>query len=185
MGSIHYIEPGLVNNLDEVTTEIIYFLPGVYYMPWNYHAKLTEHVKWIHFEGGAYVKGAFQFMNDTQNAFNFTGFGVLSGENYIYEADTNNEYQHKQTSNCHGTCVKLLRFLSAIEQQQSLTLVGVTFVEPPYHSFVVYGDADTFEMLVDNFKMIGAWYWQTDGIELYTNGKMRNSFIHSNDDVLK
>ncbi|XP_055325970.1 dextranase-like [Sitodiplosis mosellana] len=185
MGSIYYVKPGLLNNLDNVTDDIIYFRAGVYYMPWNYHAKLTEHVKWIYFEPGSFVKGAFQFLHDAQNAFKFTGFGVLSGEKYVYEADTNNEYRHKRTFNCHGSCVKLLRFSSAFGRQQSLTLAGVTFVEPPYHSFVVHGDEDSFEMLVENFKMVGAWYWQTDGIELYTNGKMKNTFFHSNDDVLK
>lgn len=58
-------------------------------------------------------------------------------------------------------------------------------MDPPYHSFVIYGDEKSIEMRVESFKIVGAWYWQTDGLELYTNGKMKNTFFHSNDDVLK
>ena len=76
---------------------------------------------------------------------------------------------------------------------QTLELQGVTINEPPYHSFVVYAhdDAGTeigvenFRMNVQNYKQVGSWYWQTDGIELYDDGQMKNTFFHSNDDVLK
>ncbi|XP_055304789.1 dextranase-like [Sitodiplosis mosellana] len=80
MGSIYYANPGLLNNLDDIRDDIIYFRAGVYYMPWNYHAKLSDSVKWIYFEPGSFVKGAFEFCHDTQNAFKFTGYGVVSGE---------------------------------------------------------------------------------------------------------
>lgn len=115
----------------------------------------------------------------------FTGFGIVSGEKYVYEADINNSYHHKNASHCHNTCVKLLRLLSSPDLSQSLDLHGVTFMDPPYHSFVIYGDEDDIKMRVEGFKMVGAWYWQTDGLELYTNGEMKNTFLHSNDDVLK
>lgn len=184
-GSIYYPPQGNVGNLDSVTQEIIFFAPGVYYMDWNYHAQLPANVKWVYVAPGAYIKGAFQFLHDNQGVYKFTGYGALSGEKYVYEPDTNNFYQHRVASNCHGSCVKLLRLQSSAAMQQYLDLQGVTFVEPPYHSFVVYGDENTFQMRVDNLKQVGSWYWQTDGIELYTNGTMKNSFFHSNDDVLK
>lgn len=88
-------------------------------------------------------------------------------------------------SDCYGTCVKLLRLASANATQQYLELRGVTLMEPSYHSFVVYGDENSFQMRVEHFKMVGAWYWQTDGLELYTDASMKNTFFHSNDDVLK
>lgn len=183
---IYYPAQGLVDNLDNVNKPIIYFKAGIYYMPENYHAKLGANVTWVYLEPGAFVKGAFQFVYSDHEVYNFTGFGVLSGEKYVYEADTSNSYKHKDPSvnDCHGTCVKLLRFLSSPEQQY-MNLLGVTFMEPPYHSFVVYNNEDTFEMHVENFKMVGSWYWQTDGIEIYTDGVMKNTFFHSNDDVLK
>lgn len=60
--NIYAVDPGLVDNLDNVTANTIYFQPGVYYMPWNYHAKLSAAVKWVYMAPGAYVKGAFQFL---------------------------------------------------------------------------------------------------------------------------
>lgn len=36
-----------------------------------------------------------------------------------------------------------------------------------------------------DYQQVGAWYWQTDGLELYTGSTMRSTFFHANDDVLK
>jgi hypothetical protein len=184
-GSIYYPEPGQVTNLNSVTQDIIYFRPGTYYMGSRYHAVLPENVKWVYFAPGAYVKGAFRFFHSTQEVYKVTGFGVLSGEQYVYEADTNNNYDHLSgASNCHATCVKMLQFESS-DRQQYLDLQGVTINEPPYHSFVVYGNEQTFRMRVNNYKQVGSWYWQTDGIELYRGSTMRDTFFNANDDVLK
>ena len=116
---------------------------------------------------------------------------MLSGEQYVYEADTANGYQHNVNDNCHVTCVKMLQFESS-NAGQALDLQGVTINEPPYHSFVVYaheGDTEVgvenFQMNVENYKQVGSWYWQTDGIEIYPHGTMKNTFFHANDDVLK
>ena len=185
-GTIYYPAQGEVANLNNLTASIIYFKPGTYYMPWNYHAVLPANVKWIYLAPGAFVKGAFRFYHDTQSVYKVTGYGALSGEKYAYEADTASGYQHRSatSSDCHSTCVKMLQFQSA-NPQQYLDLQGITIVEPPYHSFVVYGSEDTFQMRVENYKQVGSWYWQTDGLELYTNSTMKNTFFHSNDDVLK
>jgi hypothetical protein len=151
----------------------------------KYHALLPKQVKWVYLAPGAYVKGAFRFPDDSQGLYKVTGRGVLSGEQYVYEADTNNNYDHLSgASNCHASCVKMLQFQSA-DAQQYLDLQGVTINEPPYHSFVVYGDEQTFSMRVDNYKQVGSWYWQTDGIELYRGSTMKNTFFNANDDVLK
>lgn len=183
-GSIHYPAEGRVDKLHQVTEEIVYFKPGVYYMGGSYHAKLPANVKWVYLAPGAYIKGAFEFEYDNQQAYKVTGYGVISGEQYVYEPDTNNGYKHRIASDCHGSCVKLLRLASS-PQQQTLDLQGVTFANPPYHSFVVYGWEETMQMRVDGLKQVGGWYWQTDGIELYSNGTMKNTFFHANDDVLK
>lgn len=152
----------------------------------KYHALLPKQVKWVYLAPGAYVKGAIRFPDDSQGLYKVTGQGVLSGEQYVYEADTNNNYDHLSgASNCHSSCVKMLQFESAQGRQQHLDLQGVTINEPPYHSFVVYGDEQTFSMRVDNYKQVGSWYWQTDGIELYRGSTMKNTFFNANDDVLK
>ncbi|GKV73752.1 MULTISPECIES: family 49 glycosyl hydrolase [Pseudarthrobacter] len=184
-GSIHYPAEGEVTNLNAVTEEIIYFKPGTYSMGSDYHAVLPPNVKWVYLAPGAYVKGAFRFLHDNQSQYKVTGYGVLSGEQYVYEADTNNNYNHLSgASNCHSSCVKMLQFASA-DAEQKLDLQGVTVAEPPYHSFVVYGNEQTFHMNVENYKQVGSWYWQTDGIELYKGSTMKNTFFNANDDVLK
>ncbi|WP_274995485.1 family 49 glycosyl hydrolase, partial [Promicromonospora iranensis] len=183
-GSIHYPNPGQVTNLNNVSQEIIYFRPGTYSMGSNYHAVLPANVKWVYLAPGAYVKGAFRFFHDNQGLYKVTGYGVLSGEQYVYEADTSNGYQHNVNSNCHTSCVKMLQLQSS-DAQQHLDLQGVTINEPPYHSFVVYGNESRFSMRVNNYKQVGSWYWQTDGIELYRGSTMKNTFFHANDDVLK
>lgn len=190
-GTIYRPEPGLVNNLGTVTDDIIFFGPGTYYMGSDYHAVLPANVKWVYLAPGAYVKGAFRFIDNTQPHYKVTGRGVLSGEQYVYEPDTRNDYQHSVADNCHAYCVKMLQFESS-NTGQTLDLEGVTISQPPYHSFVVYAhDGDTelgvenFQMNVENYKQVGSWYWQTDGIELYVGGRMKNTFFHANDDVLK
>ncbi|CAF3548685.1 unnamed protein product [Rotaria sp. Silwood1] len=180
---IYYVSPGRVNNLNTVSQSVIYFEPGIYYMPWDYHAHLPSHVRWVYLAPGAYVKGAFQF--ESTDDVKVTGFGVLSGEKYVYEADTNNNYHHTIVEQCWATCVKMLRFNSGFNKQQHLHLQGITVSEPPYHSFVVYGDEHTFHMSVSSYHQVGSWYWQTDGLEIYSGSLVENTFFHSNDDVLK
>lgn len=190
-GTTYRPEPGLVNNLNAISEEIVYFAPGTYYMGSDYHAVLPASVKWVYLAPGAYVKGAFRFIDDTQTQYKVTGRGVLSGEQYVYEPDTTNGYRHNVNENCHVDCVKMLQFESS-NAGQALDLEGVTIAQPPYHSFVVYaheGDTEVgvenFRMNVENYKQVGSWYWQTDGLEIYPHGTMKNTFFHANDDVLK
>ena len=181
---IFYPAEGKVN-LSDVSKGIIYFKPGIYYMDGDYHAYLSENVYWVYLAPGAYVKGAFQFRG-AKNNYKVTGYGVLSGERYVYEPDKTNGYNHRliSKSNCHGDCVKMLQFQSS-GLQQKLRLQGITISEPPYHSFTLYGDENTFAMDVSEHQQVGSWYWQTDGIELYSGSTLRNAFFHANDDVLK
>jgi hypothetical protein len=185
LNSIYYPEQGKITNLHEVTEEVIYFHPGTYYMDANYHAYLRSSVRWIYLAPGAYVKGAFQFRRGATD-FKVTGFGVLSGEQYVYEPDRTAQYLHlaENIEECHATCVKMLEFESGSQQQQ-LTLHGLTLSNPPYHSFVVHGDFRHFMVNASQTKQVGAWYWQTDGPELYDGSSLQHSFVHANDDALK
>ncbi|GAA3029656.1 glucodextranase DOMON-like domain-containing protein [Microbacterium dextranolyticum] len=190
-GTIYKPAPGLVNDLDHMTADILYFEPGTYYMGDDYRAQLPANVKWIYLAPGAYVKGAFRFPDSSQPAYKVTGRGVLSGEQYVYEANTAEGYAHNTKENCHVDCVKMLQFESS-NKGQTLDMEGLTINAPPYHSFVVYAHDETgeigvenFRMDVSNYKQVGSWYWQTDGLELYPDGHMRDTFFHANDDVLK
>ncbi|GAA3029651.1 glucodextranase DOMON-like domain-containing protein [Microbacterium dextranolyticum] len=193
-GTIYRPQPGPVTNLDSIDADIVYFAPGTYYMGSGYRASLPNRVRWIYIAPGAYVKGAFSFPgSDSVSQYKVTGRGVLSGEQYVYEADTTQPgYTHSTGSNCHGSCVKMLQLSASPYTNQTLDLEGVTVNAPPYHSFVVYSfqngvevEPQNFRMDVSNYKQVGSWYWQTDGIELYPHGTMRDTFFHANDDVLK
>ncbi len=78
----------------------------------------------------------------------------------------------------------MIQFYSTRSPQRA-NIRGITVANPPYHSFVVYGDEQRFPVHFAHYKQIGAWYWQTDGVELYREGSIRDSFLHANDDVIK
>ena len=41
-------------------------------------------------------------------------------------------------------------------------------------------------MSVEFYHQVGSWYWQADGLEIYSKKfSMNNSFIHSNDDIFE
>ena len=162
---------------------VVYFAPGTYALPPASHGYLPASIEWLYFAPGSYVRAAFEFRGE-RSAYKVTGEGVLSGEDYEYEADRRFGYKRTLASECHATCVKMLQFFSR-DWPQSLLLQGVTLANPPYHSFVVYGDRQSFAIQADNFKQVGAWYWQTDGIELTEHSTMQHVFLHANDDALK
>jgi hypothetical protein len=181
--NIYYVPQGEIKDLNRISENVVYFHPGIYYMPWNSHAFFPANVRWVYLAPGAYIKGAFQFQSTDD--IKVTGFGILSGEKYVYEADIDNNYHHSINNQCWASCVKMLRFSSDYGKEQDLDLHGITISEPPYHSFVVYGDEQTFHMSVKFYHQVGSWYWQTDGLEIYSGSIIQNTFFHSNDDVLK
>lgn len=188
--TIHYPAEGKITNLSEVTADVIYFRPGTYYMDGDRHAELSPAVRWLYVAPGAYVKGAFQFRAAPEEFPEITtttvsGFGVISGEQYVYEADRANGYRRRaqSASQCHGTCVKLLEF-EASPSHDHLRIHGFTLANAPYHSFVIHGSR-TVAVDASNSKQVGGWYWQTDGIEMYDDSRLSDMFFHINDDVLK
>ncbi|KAK9491661.1 family 49 glycosyl hydrolase [Lipomyces doorenjongii] len=187
-GDIYYPPTGSLTGLENINHQIIYFQPGVYYMGSNYAPTLSTTVQWIYLAPGAFVKGSFELQGGA-SWLRITGFGVLSGEQYTYMPDRNNGLNHAQTDTCDGTCVRMLQFFVSSGTSPDLDLHGITLMEPPFNSFVVYAYSDSdlnqFSMSVASYHQVGAWYWQTDGLEVYANSIVENSFFHSNDDVLK
>ena len=187
--NVYYPTPGLISpQFDKVNNSVIYFKPGIYYMGNQYAAHLSSAVKWIYLAPGAYVKGAFKF-REKQPTINITGLGVLSGEQYVYQADASNHYRHAPGS-CCGTCLRELQLF--VTKNETLNIQGITLNNIPYNSFVAYGNKGSendLTMAVDNYKQVGSWYWQTDGVELFGRsdhlGTLTNSFIGSNDDSIK
>ncbi|KAL9114673.1 MAG: hypothetical protein Q9227_001351 [Pyrenula ochraceoflavens] len=176
-----HVQPGQVIGLDTTQASTVYFGPGVYYMQANNHANLSSSVNWVHFDAGAYVKGAIQFSSSSPN-LKATGYGVLSGEQYVYQANVNDGYKNSFSNNDD------LRMWSGVSYpniQQTFTLVGPTINEQPFNSMDFSGDMDTLTMRVDQYKQVGAWYGQTDGLENYPGSHVSNVFYHSNDDTIK
>lgn len=131
----------------------VYFGPGTYWMPSHYHAHFHSSIRWIYLAPGAYVKGAFELDGQSED-FRITGYGVLSGENYVYKAHKDNNYPHPQTAqheeSCHGRCLKMLQFFSLANKRQTLTIRCITVAAPPYHSFAAYGHDKSFKTHVEH-----------------------------------
>jgi hypothetical protein len=174
------------------TKPVMYFKPGVYYMGPSSSAVLRNAVRWVHLAPGAFVKGAFTFWGSGEGVseYKLTGFGVLSGEQYVWSADPAHNYTH--TSGGYGQ-LKMVQ-LQCNAGCAAMTIHGITMSEPPFYSMVIYGDADpSLGLAVDvaRYKQVGAWYWETNGIELGSQGggawgwgKVEDSFMHCNDDCL-
>ena len=178
--------------IQAATKPVLYFQPGVYYMGPSASAVLRNAVRWVHLAPGAFVKGAFTFWGSGEGVseYKLTGFGVLSGEQYVWAADAAQNYTH--TSGGYGQ-LKMLQ-LQCNADCAAMTMHGITVSEPPFYSTVIYGDGDPSQGLavdVVRYKQVGAWYWMTNGMELGSQGagawgwgKVEDSFMHCNDDCL-
>jgi hypothetical protein len=81
------VPQGFVPSLENVTQSNVYFGPGVYWFGGDNHAILGETVSWVHLAPGAFVKGAIEYRNTKTPIVKATGHGVLSGEQYVYQAN--------------------------------------------------------------------------------------------------
>ncbi|CAK9022051.1 6-glucan-6-glucanohydrolase) (Endodextranase) [Durusdinium trenchii] len=195
---VYYVDPerDFPLNLDQVTQPIIYFRPGIYAMAWNYHAYLPNQVEWIYLAPGSYVKGAFQFRGETgktPNHLRVTGAGTLSGEKYVYECDKENGYRTRPADlpggAYEGRCLKMLEFWSPADMEPPGRVQGITLTNPQFHTFTVYGTLDSkdakFATQVNQYHMVGTWYFQTDGLEVPSFSCLEHSFFQSGDDCIK
>lgn len=182
-------------NLDAIHKPVIYFPAGVYAMAWNYHAYLNNEIEWIYLAPGSYIKGAIQFRGEggkTPEKLRITGAGTISGEKYVYECDKENGYATRpahEAGGYEGRCLKMMEFYSPGDMNQELDVHGITLTNPPFHSFTVYGSLDQacskFATTVENYHMVGVWYYQTDGPEVPSWSMVQNSFFQTGDDCIK
>lgn len=126
-----YVEEGLVTNLKEIDKTILYFKPGVYWLTAKAHAILSKSVSWVYLAPGAYVKGAFQFETDSLD-IKATGFGVVSGEQYVYQANAAQGYINNKSD---ATSLKMWRFES--QPGAHLTMTGLTTANPVFGKCIV------------------------------------------------
>lgn len=174
------VTPGLVTGLDKTTKNIVYFGPGVYWFTGKAHAILSTSVDWVYFAPGAYVKGAVQYTSGA-TSLKATGFGVLSGEQYVYQANPAQGYTNIKSD---ATSLKMWRGQSDTVGQ-TWTLHGVTVNAPPFNSMDFYGPVDSMSIYASDYKQVGAFFGQTDGIEMYPGSHCHDIFYHAGDDVIK
>ncbi|KAF5009132.1 hypothetical protein FDECE_4622 [Fusarium decemcellulare] len=174
------VSEGLVTGLDKVTEKTLYFPPGVYWFTGSAHAILSQSITWVYIAPGAYVKGAIQY-NSHDLDLRATGFGVLSGEQYVYQANTAKNYENDKSD---GTSLKMWRGESA--RGTKWTIHGLTTNAPPFNSMDFYGeDLSSFSVDASDYKQVGAFFGQTDGIQMYPGSHVRNVFYHVGDDGIK
>ncbi|KAI9712350.1 MAG: hypothetical protein M1820_001563 [Bogoriella megaspora] len=180
--STYSVPTGLVdvNNLKNIGQSTVYFAPGVYYMTGTAHANFSSSVNWVYLAPGAYVKGAIQYTTSNPD-LRFTGFGVLSGEQYVYQANTDAGYTNTKSD---GASLHMIWSQNSVAGQ-AFTCSGPTLNAPPFNSMDLSGDTYSITSRVWDYKQVGAFFWQTDGMEIYPGSQHHDIFYHSNDDSIK
>ena len=175
------VSPGFVGDVGSTEATSIVFNPGVYYFGSTSHAVLSPSVNWVYLAPGSYVKGAIQF---TSNATTLlaTGNGVLSGEQYVYQANPSEGYANSQSNN---DCLRMWSGVSSWGINQTFVVAGPTVNAPPFNSMDFTGDMGSLSIQAWDYKQVGAFFGQTDGIENNPGSHVRDVFYHSNDDTIK
>ncbi|KAI3395881.1 hypothetical protein diail_666 [Diaporthe ilicicola] len=177
----YVVQPGRVPDLSSIENKNVYFGPGTYWMTATDHAVLSESVEWVHLAPGAFVKGAIEFTTNA-STIKATGHGVLSGEQYVYQANTAEGYQNIQSN---ADSLRMWSGYSTPDEQQTFILAGVTTNAPPFNSIDFTGDMNTISIDQSDYKQVGAFFGQTDGTTLHTGSSVRDTFYHSGDDTIK
>ncbi|MCJ1447129.1 MAG: hypothetical protein MMC23_007638 [Stictis urceolatum] len=176
----HQAQPGLVTGLDAIDKSTVYFGPGVYYFTGSAHGVLSESVNWVFLAPGAFVKGAFQYSHNSSD-LKASGFGVLSGEQYVFQANTADNYSNSKSDT---ESLKMWRG-DGVVKGQKWTMNGLTTSAQPFNSMDFYGDTDDFSFDVSDYKQVGSFFTQTDGLEMYPGSTIRDVFYHIGDDGIK
>jgi hypothetical protein len=193
-GNVKIMKPGPINQGDWGTSEILYFPPGVYWMNSNgddvkpkygeNHIKLDQNTDWVHFAPGAYVKGAVEYT--THRDFYATGHGVLSGEHFVYQANPKTYYQAVKNDTFS---LRMWSHYKLNGTGQTWYCVGPTIAAPPFNTMDFYDvserDAPSVSTRISDYKQVGAFYFQTDGPQMYPNSVAHDVFYHANDDAIK
>ena len=180
--------PGPINKDDWGSSGVLYFPPGVYWMNSNQkgdtprigenHMKLHPKTYWVYLAPGAYVKGAIEYT--TKANFYATGHGVLSGEHYVYQANPDTYYQGLKSD---GRSLRMWGHYS-LGGGQTWFCRGPTINAPPFNTMDFYG-SDNITTRISDYKQVGAFFFQTDGPEMYPNSQIHDVFYHVNDDAIK
>ncbi|KAJ3560710.1 hypothetical protein NPX13_g9209 [Xylaria arbuscula] len=170
-----------VSELTSATNTNLYFMPGVHEMSATQHLILSSTFNWVYLSPGSYIKGAIEFTTSSAS-IRATGMGVLSGEKYVYQANTAENYTNVKSN---GDSLRIWSGHSAAGVEQTFTLTGVTTNAPPFNSIDFEGDLDSIKIVQEDYKQVGAFFGQTDGTTLYSGARVSGVFYHSGDDTIK
>ncbi|KAF1355286.1 glycoside hydrolase [Delphinella strobiligena] len=175
------VPEGRVLGLNTTTASTVIFNPGVYYFTSTDHMLLSPSVNWLYFAPGAYVKAAVEYTS-TASAIKVTGHGVLSGEQYVYQADPTDSYQNH---NVNASPLRMWKGTAGPNRQTTWLINGPTMNSPPFNSMDWIGNLDSLSVLCTDYKQVGGYFSQTDGMEMYSGSVFKNLFYHTNDDTIK
>ncbi|KAF4449493.1 hypothetical protein F53441_7228 [Fusarium austroafricanum] len=188
---VQIIKPGKMTQSTFQSKPTIIFKAGVHWMEKDGvlgkdHIKLNPKTHYVYFEPGAYIKAAFEYTTKNKD-FHTVGYGVVSGENYAYMANTVKNY----------TAVKDDRYSlrmfwhQSVMDDQTWHCVGPALNSPPFNTMDLYPANHTdheednkVKAHIRDYKQVGAFYFQTDGTQMY-NGTVTDVFWHVNDDAIK
>jgi hypothetical protein len=183
------MSPGPINNGDWGAKPILYFPAGTYWLNQATDGTpdrlgqnrmiLNGNTRWVHFEQGAFVKAAIHYKTGAQD-FYATGHGVLSGEHYVYMANIDYDYQAIKDD---GRSLRMWEHTN-ISAGQTWHCVGPTLVSPPFNTMDFWGSED-ISVMISDYKQVGAFFFQTDGPQMYPHSYVHDVFYHVNDDGLK
>ncbi|KAF9764614.1 hypothetical protein IL306_002783 [Fusarium sp. DS 682] len=189
--NVQVIHPGKMTQDTFGSQSTIIFESGIHWMEKDGvvgkdHIKLHPNTHYVYFEPGAYIKVALEYTTK-HPTFHTVGYGVVSGENYAYMANTVKNY----------TAVKDDRYSLRMFWHQSVTdnqtwhCIGPTLNSPPFNTMDLlpvkstpHEEDNKVSAHIRDYKQVGSYYFQTDGTQMY-NGSVRDVFWHVNDDAIK
>ncbi|KAG9696778.1 Isopullulanase complexed with Isopanose, partial [Aureobasidium melanogenum] len=175
------VEEGRISGLDTTQANTVIFKPGVYYATATDYLNLSATVDWLYFAPGAYVKGAVEYHTNSA-LIKATGHGVLSGEQYVYQADPTDGFQNH---NVNGSPLRMWKGTVPWGQKTTWLVNGPTLNSPPFNSMDWYGDMASLSISCTDYKQVGGFFGQTDGMEAYPGSVYQDIFYHTNDDSIK
>lgn len=187
----HVMTPGPITTGALGSKPTLYFSKGIYWMEndgilGNSHMKLDKITNTVYLEPGTYIKGALEFTTEASD-FYLLGHGVLSGENYVYQANWNQSYVGNKSD---ATSLRMI-FHESVTNDQTFHLKGPTLNAPPFNTVDLFPKNHTDHEEdnkvgsdISDYKQVGAYYFQTDGSQLYA-GVAEDIFWHANDDAIK
>lgn len=169
------VSEGLISGLDTTTAKTVIFNPGVYYATAEAYLNLSSSVDWLYFAPGAYVKGAVEY-HTSSSLIRATGHGVLSGEQYVYQADPTDGFQNH---NVDASPLRMWKGTVPSGQQTTWVINGPTVNSPPFNSMDWYGDNTLLSVLCTDYKQVGGFFGQTDGMQMYPGSIFKDIFYHT------